>query len=850
MQTQQHALSKARPAQGTFKSILTTRTSICNLATKMSLLKFVLLLLYAVASVSTLPIISPPLDSTPEHLVWDAFLTIDTRYSDEDKTRKIPKSIFITPNLNESKITCMPGYKLGPDGKCYKTLNIDPLDILKTQIASLFTPNRNRTTTPVVDYDEEYDYSDYGDSTESINKYAVPLSLGFADDRPPPYPSRVVGDAPKIVLGDVVVEREPYRQQPFLADPLDTIASASGHAISTVAPPTSTSQSSTTSVESSTATTEQTTARQSTTEPPSPSTGRPSTVFVPTVYGPSPSRHSYGVVENSSQLPTVASSLSEEYSTTSTATASTAETTVSSRAMEAITSPSNAHDDTTLVPEIGHPNRGDQVSKTESMQSPQSMTTERMEIFERNSNDDGSVSSTIKPSSKPIETAIYAQTSPIIDDDMGTSPPIDVEVKLLNTEQIYPVEKSGHGSTLPTVAEGPSAQLSMEATYPTRHPERISTAETVPPPIPMALLLMKNETVAADLDEQTEPIPTETLTPTLPASEGLTSMATTANEEVGNDQLPKDGSKTSPFNSDSTDTPPTSGSEKESEIYDYITPDVLPDVSIVSSSSPSTTTSTTQIPVTDFPETSSSASPTEMTTASESRTEAVITMSEQNHENESTEHDAETVTMEEADRTTTSMGEEPIEMIRRMDAYREDDDGIGIGADDEAANLNAQLAEESFFQGNVMAMANAEPDNSTISANESGDAVEEALNGASFPIEMTTEASTPEFDDEIPEDDPDGVGPESTSESSAYTTLIESLATSTTTNSGTTVPRLYRTSGPGQTEPPDAASTTPASTRSRFSSARDTADKSDVNIKLGINCYLKNYLKHFYIMCT
>lgn len=73
---------------------------------------------------------------------------------------------------------------LGPDGRCYKTLKIDPLVILKTQIESLLKKNRTATT----EYDEDYDYSEYSESTESMNsngQYTVPLSLGFSNDHRP-----------------------------------------------------------------------------------------------------------------------------------------------------------------------------------------------------------------------------------------------------------------------------------------------------------------------------------------------------------------------------------------------------------------------------------------------------------------------------------------------------------------------------------------------------------------------------------------------------------------------------------------------------------------------------------------
>lgn len=173
--------------------------------------------MYMASWVNSLPIISKPLENNPDHLVWEALLTIDTHRSDTDKTRKIPKSIFITPNLNESN--CPPDHKLGPDGRCYKTLKIDPLEILKTQIESLLKKNRTATT----EYDEDYDYSEYGESTESMNsngQYTVPLSLGFASDNRIPqqqqttFPNlnRVVKDG----LHVSTVSQSEEHQQPFL----------------------------------------------------------------------------------------------------------------------------------------------------------------------------------------------------------------------------------------------------------------------------------------------------------------------------------------------------------------------------------------------------------------------------------------------------------------------------------------------------------------------------------------------------------------------------------------------------------------------------------------------------------
>lgn len=148
----------------------------------MMIFKFLLLLLYAASDyVYGLPITSTPLENNPDHLAWDA--PPDARYlTDHEQVRKIPKSIFITPNLNDSNKTCQPGYKLDKDGKCYKTnhFNYDPLEILKAQIESLVNANNKDKPSTGNDY-EEYDYDAY-DATDSNEPYHVPLSLSFAAD--------------------------------------------------------------------------------------------------------------------------------------------------------------------------------------------------------------------------------------------------------------------------------------------------------------------------------------------------------------------------------------------------------------------------------------------------------------------------------------------------------------------------------------------------------------------------------------------------------------------------------------------------------------------------------------------
>lgn len=164
----------------------------------MNILSVFMLIVYMVCILNALPIISPPLENNPDHLFWEA---PSITHRTDDKTRKIPKSIFITPNLNDSKGQCPPNLKLGPDGKCYKTFEIDRLVVLKTQIESLF--KRNRTASSTTESEEDYDYSEYEESTESMAsntnvKYTLPLTLGFGNENRPqtPFPilTRVTKD--------------------------------------------------------------------------------------------------------------------------------------------------------------------------------------------------------------------------------------------------------------------------------------------------------------------------------------------------------------------------------------------------------------------------------------------------------------------------------------------------------------------------------------------------------------------------------------------------------------------------------------------------------------------------------
>lgn len=144
----------------------------------MALLQILLLLLYALPAF-LLPITSNPLglEDTPDNIAWSSQL-LENRSPEHEGVRKIPKSIFITPNHPEMHANCPDGYKM-EDGKCIKAQNFDvnPLALITSQFQQFL--DKSPTT---ADYDD-YDYDNY-DSTESAGPYHVPLSLSFDDDQP------------------------------------------------------------------------------------------------------------------------------------------------------------------------------------------------------------------------------------------------------------------------------------------------------------------------------------------------------------------------------------------------------------------------------------------------------------------------------------------------------------------------------------------------------------------------------------------------------------------------------------------------------------------------------------------
>lgn len=917
-----------------------------------------LLIVCATATVSSLPIISPALENNPDHLVWEALLTIDTRYADQDKTRKIPKSIFITPNLNESKVSCLPGHRLGPDGKCYKTLNIDPLDILKTQIASLYSQNRNKTTTPVVDYDDEYDYSDYDDSTESINnKYEVPLSLGFAGDhRPPKYPNKVADDnSHKIVLGDVIVDREPFHNQPFLVGPVELGGGhkphkhhPSGGFIDTTSSTTSTTTEATTTTtiratttrtttiepiveeEIETTTSEASTAA-STTSPPSPSeqsnvdddvagsttakstvgtgsiidnttpieyddqssvapttepyTGSSSTVStihidVRASTVPNAGQSAISLVESSTESVPI-SSLNDNFEMTSESTQSTITenydtTTMRSSVEKSTTAATQEIQTSTQI-----------VSSTDKMRNH---ATSEPSLFDSFVASASSILSTVVRSDETTgveQIDDHDDDDDVVDDDDAIDDHND-DHPLSSENSVDPIDFINHIEK-PTanrrsdhmVPESNSVDITLPESSMHEQPS-YNHIEIMPSSVPLVALALKAETTEPSTEKE---LPTQTQTqstemPTIASSTSkvadATRISSSSNDETHatNTEIEFD----TELHFTSTVEP-----NKKSKIYEYITANAASAIPAQSNNEDhirleSIATSTT----------SDATLPTQThgNIVTEFTSEATYPSSSSGDELELNDS--------EGGATTPSTGNESIEVVHSMGNYQYDDMAGIAGNSNEEANLNARLVDESFFQGsNMMLAALANLDNDTMPSiqNITEYDIDPSQTGSTImPDTISLEVASQTYNNDdvaivTETNEPIDLGekttptPPPTPSSTSSSTPITELATGTEPNTilSTIATRLLsinhtknhsrhdRTSNfdrivatsatdgdadgtAATTAQPAASSSTPLPSDAPF--PKGIGEKSDVNIKLGINCYLKNYLKHFYIMCT
>uniref|UniRef100_A0A1B0D629 Folded gastrulation N-terminal domain-containing protein n=1 Tax=Phlebotomus papatasi TaxID=29031 RepID=A0A1B0D629_PHLPP len=127
---------------------------------------------HLLGEVASLPVTSKPLASNPDHLAWEAWLTVDSRnplYN--DMTRKItPKSIFIAPNFRNESLPCPTGFKVDHRGQCIRVVSIDPNDLLANRLQSILA-----STNIQMDDDEIYDYDSY--DTSGPFQVNLPISL-------------------------------------------------------------------------------------------------------------------------------------------------------------------------------------------------------------------------------------------------------------------------------------------------------------------------------------------------------------------------------------------------------------------------------------------------------------------------------------------------------------------------------------------------------------------------------------------------------------------------------------------------------------------------------------------------
>lgn len=137
----------------------------------MKILLVMYILSISISSLSCLPVTSKPIENTPEHLAWEAWIMVPPTH---DKIRKItPKSIFILPNKtngggnggsNTHQLQCPPGHQ-AHDSRCIPLVTIDRNQILIAQLTNLLqstdkfgTDGNNNES---LNYD--YDYDDYAD---------------------------------------------------------------------------------------------------------------------------------------------------------------------------------------------------------------------------------------------------------------------------------------------------------------------------------------------------------------------------------------------------------------------------------------------------------------------------------------------------------------------------------------------------------------------------------------------------------------------------------------------------------------------------------------------------------------
>jgi hypothetical protein len=84
-------------------------------------------LLLFLTGFEALPVTSKALENNSDQLIWQTAWYSDARASPftGDSKKISPKSIFITPNLDQNAASCPHGFKIDDNGKCIKVVSIN-----------------------------------------------------------------------------------------------------------------------------------------------------------------------------------------------------------------------------------------------------------------------------------------------------------------------------------------------------------------------------------------------------------------------------------------------------------------------------------------------------------------------------------------------------------------------------------------------------------------------------------------------------------------------------------------------------------------------------------------------------
>lgn len=133
-----------------------------------------------------LPITSKPFDNNPDHLVSEAQIAGGRNVVEPGKSKKITKSIFITPPLDEpSPKNCQLGYKVDRMGQCIETVHFNKSDLLEKQINSILGNSHQHQHDDKHKGTTEYDYEDYDTPASEVHHHSngpyhvhIPVKIG------------------------------------------------------------------------------------------------------------------------------------------------------------------------------------------------------------------------------------------------------------------------------------------------------------------------------------------------------------------------------------------------------------------------------------------------------------------------------------------------------------------------------------------------------------------------------------------------------------------------------------------------------------------------------------------------